>query len=79
MDILERLIQGGSQTHRPVGDKAGDAVVACAVDHATRNDQPVAAGGLRGEPVLEQQKLDYEAGLDPGSTLVAAERRDLAI
>ena len=23
--------------------------MACAVDHATRNDQPVAAGGLRGK------------------------------
>ena len=30
-------------------DKAGDAVVACAVDHAAWNDQPVAAGGLRGK------------------------------
>jgi flagellar motor protein MotB len=49
IDILKRLIQGGSQTHRSVGDKAGDAVVAGAVDHATRNDQPVAASGLRGK------------------------------
>jgi hypothetical protein len=32
INILERLIQGGSQTHRSVGDKAGDAVVAGAVD-----------------------------------------------
>jgi hypothetical protein len=49
IDILERLIQGSRQTHRSVGDKAGDTVVAGAVDHATRNDQPVAAGGLRGQ------------------------------
>jgi len=29
--------------------------------------------------VLEQQKPDREAGLDPGPTLVAVERRDLPI
>ena len=27
IDILERLIQGGNQTHRPVGDKVGDAII----------------------------------------------------
>jgi hypothetical protein len=43
IDILERLIQGGSQTHRSVCDNAGDAIVAGAVDHATRNNQLVAA------------------------------------
>ena len=49
IDILERVIQSGSKTHRSVCDKAGDAVVANAVDHATRHDQPLAAGGLRGK------------------------------
>ena len=29
--------------------------------------------------VLEQQKTDHEAGRDPGPTLVAVERRNLAI
>ena len=29
--------------------------------------------------MLEQQKPDHEAGLDPGPTLVAVERRDLAV
>src|SRR5260370_22808723 len=43
------LIQSGSKTHRSVCDKAGDAVVANAVDHATRHDQPLAAGGLCGK------------------------------
>jgi hypothetical protein len=40
IDILERLIQGCRQTHRSVGDKAGDAVMAGAVDHATRKISP---------------------------------------
>ena len=42
---------------------------------------PALAHALVGQPidVLEQQKPDYEAGLDPGPTLVAVERRDLAI
>src|SRR5258705_4269760 len=29
--------------------------------------------------MLEQQKTDHEAGLDPGSALVAVERCDLAV
>jgi hypothetical protein len=33
----------------------------------------------QGEDVLEQQKTDREAGLDPGPALVAVERRDLAV
>jgi hypothetical protein len=33
----------------------------------------------QGEDVLEQQKPDHEAGLDPGPALVAVERRDLAV
>src|SRR5246127_4391093 len=33
----------------------------------------------QGEDVLEQQKTDHEAGLDPGPALVAVERRDLAV
>ena len=43
------LIRGGSKTHRLVGNKARDAVVAGALDHAARNDMPVAAGGVCGE------------------------------
>jgi hypothetical protein len=42
IDILERLIQGGSQTHRSICHNPGDAVVARASDCATWNDQPVA-------------------------------------
>ncbi|MDP3074363.1 MAG: hypothetical protein Q8N40_01885 [Bradyrhizobium sp.] len=49
IDILERLIQSGSKTHRSFCDKAGDAVVANAVDDAARDDKPLAAGGLRGK------------------------------
>src|SRR5438067_12782191 len=33
----------------------------------------------QGEDVLEQQKTNHEAGLDPGPALVAVERRDLAV
>src|SRR5436305_4993146 len=33
----------------------------------------------QGEDVLEQQKTDHEACLDPGPALVAVERRDLAV
>ena len=42
---------------------------------------PALAHALVGQPidVLEQQQPDDEAGLDPGPTLVAVERRDLAI
>jgi hypothetical protein len=29
--------------------------------------------------VLEQQKPDHEAGLDPGPAMLAVERRDLAV
>jgi hypothetical protein len=47
LEILERIILGGRQTHRFVGDKAGDAVVAGAINQASRNDQPMAADGLR--------------------------------
>ena len=34
IDILKLLIQGGSKTHRPVGHKTRDVVVADAADHA---------------------------------------------
>ena len=42
---------------------------------------PALAHAFVGQPVnvLEQQKSDHEAGLDPGPALVAVERRDLAI
>ena len=42
---------------------------------------PALADALVGQPVdvLEQQKPDHEAGLDPGPALVAVERRDLAV
>ena len=42
---------------------------------------PALADGFIGWPVnvLEQQKPDREAGLDPGPALVAVERRDLPI
>jgi hypothetical protein len=36
IDILERLYRGGIQTHRAFGDKARDAFVADAVDHASQ-------------------------------------------
>ena len=35
-DFSNALIQG--QTHRPVGDKAGDIVLAHALDHAAGHD-----------------------------------------
>ena len=42
---------------------------------------PALAHAFVGQPVnvLEQQKPDHEAGLDPGPALVAVERRDLAV
>lgn len=42
---------------------------------------PARAHALVGQPidVLEQQKPDHEAGLDPGPALVAVERRNLAV
>ncbi len=58
------LIRGGSKTHRLVGHKARDAVVAGALDHAARNDMPVAAGGVCGERGAD---LSLFSGLDAGS------------
>ena len=49
IDILERLINGGSKTHRPVGHKTRDIVLVDAVDHAAWNDMPLAAGGVCGK------------------------------
>ena len=42
---------------------------------------PALAHAFVGQPVdvLEQQKPDHEPGLDPGPSLVAVERRDLAV
>jgi hypothetical protein len=42
---------------------------------------PALAHALVGQPVnvLEQQKPDHEAGLNPGPALVAVERRNLAV
>jgi hypothetical protein len=51
------LIRGDSKTHRLVGHKARDAVVAGALDHAAQNDMPVAAGGVCGG--------EADVGFDP--------------
>src|SRR5450759_5094185 len=86
-ESTQRLIQGGSKTHRAVGDKARDAVVAGTLDHAAWNDQPLAAGGLCGKrgadglgaatvlPVLPVRADRRHAGSTCGGRPVAAWRQ----
>src|SRR5664280_2131954 len=84
IDILKRLIQGGSKTHRPVGHKTRDVVVANAADHAAWNNLPVAAGGVCGKrgadrfgaaavlPVLSVRPARQHAGGARGCRIAGA-------